>query len=178
MGWPVIKRGSSAFALAIAPGVGTAGTGAWLWLAHAPIAGAIVGCLGTMAAAVVTIVKIRTDRTPEQLYAETQAALAKKVDDKREAMLLITFHALATKPTAKQADAAASEKSFSTLIELFRRMTSSHPSGPAELQPPDAVPDTCPPGTSADPSGQVTDEQIKRIFDEQQDSNTGALMFC
>ena len=176
---PIIKRGGSALALAIAPGVSTASTDTWLWLAHAPIAGAIVvaiaGGLGTVTAAVVAIVKIRTDRTPEQMHAESQAALAKKVTDKREAMLLTTVDAL----VIKQADVTGSEKNILTLMELLlRQLALLDPRGSVDLPPPAMVSDICPPSGPANTDGQVTDEQIKKILDEHPDTSADALMVC
>jgi hypothetical protein len=171
---PTFKFGGGALAMAIGPGVGMGGASTWMVLAHAPIAAAITIGLGTVATAVVAIVKIRSDRSPEQVRAESQAASARKVDDKERAMLLTTLDALATNT---KADVAASRDG---LIDLLRRPAVSPQGGPAELPPSVTVHDEGP-DMPATPNGQISDEQIsdeqiqKMILDEQPDSNTEAL---
>jgi hypothetical protein len=166
-----MKRGSSALALAI-PGVGTLGVSTSMWLAHAPFAvaivvGIVVG-LGTVATAVVAIVKIRSGRSPEQVRAESQAALAKKLDDKQAAMLLTTLDALVSN---KQADIPALQEG---LIQLLPRPASPSIGGPTEVPSP-APPGDDYPDAPKDPDVQISDEQLRRIVGDQPDSNADPL---
>lgn len=162
-----MKRGGSVLALAM-PGVGTLGLSTSMWLGHAPVAAAIVGGLGAVATAVVAIVKIRAERSPEQVRAESQAALAKKVDDKKEAMILTTLDALASN---NQVDTAGLQQS---LIKLLQQPASPPIGRPAEL-PSLTLPSEDHPDAPDDPSGQISDEQLRRIVGEQPDSNAETL---
>lgn len=176
MRWPAIKRGGSATALAIVPVVGSLGTGTWLYLTHGPIAGITAVTLGTVTTAVVAIVKIRTNRTPRQVHAEAQAGLAQQIEDKRVAMLLKTLDEVVI---SKQTDAASRQD----LIRLVQQLTSPVASEPAELPPP-APAELPPPAMASSESprapesteGQISDEQLQRILDEDPDSNADALI--
>ena len=176
MRWPAIKRGGSATALAIVPAVGSLGTGTWLYLTHAPIAGITAVTLGTVTTAVVAIVKIRTNRTPKQVHAEAQADLAQQIEDKRVAMLLKTLDEVVI---SKQTDAASRQD----LINLLRQLTNQTATEPAELPPhapaelpPPAMTSSESPGAPVSTEGQISDEQLQRILDEDPDSNADALI--
>jgi len=162
-----MKRGSSVLALAL-PGVGTLGLSTSIWLAHAPIAVAIAGALGTVATAVVAIVKIRSERSPDQVRAESQAVLARKLDDKQTAMLLTTLDALVSN---KQADIPALQEGVIKLLPQPASPPNSEPTGPPSPAPPrDDYPDA-----PEDPDVQISDEQLRRIVGDQPDSNADPL---
>ena len=166
---PADKRIGSVLALAV-PGVGTLGFGTSMWLTHAPVAAAIAGGIATVATAVVAIVKIRAGRSPAQVLAESQAsvakkhaALAKKIKNKKDAVLLITLHAFL----------ANNKTDIATLQENIVKLLPPA-SGPAELPPP-GLPSDDYPDASDDPSTKFIDDQLRRFVGDQPDSNAETL---
>jgi hypothetical protein len=139
-----------------------------MWLAHASVAAVIVVGLGMVVTAVVAIVKIRAERSPEQVRAESQAALAKKVPDKKAAMLLTTLDALARN---NKADIPALQEG---LLQLLQEPDSSRTDEPEEL-PSSAQPsDECPDAPDG-PGSKISDDQLRKFVDEQPDSNADIL---
>jgi hypothetical protein len=169
---PADKHSGSVLALAV-PGVGTLGT-ASMWLAHAPVAAAIAGGIATVATAVVAIVKIRAERSPEQVLAESQAgvakihaAQAKKIKDKKDAVLLITLHAFLGN---RKTDIATLQEDIVTLLS-----PASPPVGPPAELPPPGLPSDGYPGAPDDPSTNFSDDQLRRFVGDQPDSNAETL---
>jgi hypothetical protein len=172
---PPGERSGSVLALVI-PGIGSLGLSTSTWLAHAPVTVAIAGgIVGTVATAVVAIVKIRAERSPEQIRAESkaaqgrkQAALAKEIEDKETAILLMTLHELASN---RKTDIATLQ---GNLVELLQPLASPPIGRPAKLPSP-ALPSDDRPDASDDPSSKISDDQLREFVGEQPDSNAETL---
>jgi hypothetical protein len=102
------------------------------------------------------------------LHAVTQAALAKNVDDKQAAMLLVILSALATN---EQADVPALQQS---VVRLLQQQTAASTVA-EDAGRPSAVAAGDRPNGPASPDAQISDEQLQKMLNEQPDSSADAL---
>jgi hypothetical protein len=98
MGLPSTRRGRWALTLggASAGALALGGTGAWIAnlmhpSTHSSSLAIILYALAGATGAVVSVIKIRTERPADRLRVERQAKLAKYVTDPMAAILLLTF---------------------------------------------------------------------------------------
>ena len=168
---PVTRTGRQPLAWGAASsgvvGVGSFGGGLVAAHSHVPpsvaIASFALSAIAIVACSVVTIIKIRAPNGRRTVGARSGAALAKRVRDPKQAMLLDTYHELATEKKA----ASASLESCAKLLEQTTG-TPDEPSAASATAPGDR------PDTSEIPSN----EQLQKMVGQLKSDGDGLRRRC
>jgi hypothetical protein len=148
-------------------GVGSFGGGLVAAHSHVPpsvaIASFALSAIAIVACSVVTIIKIRTERSVDCRRAERRTALAKRVRDPKQAMLLDTYHELATE---KKADSTSLE-SCAKLLE----QTTGTPDEPSAAL-------AAAPGDQPDTSEIPSNEQLQKMVGQLKSNGDGLRRRC